>query len=156
MGPLDPGFTPQRRLAISSGHSAHSDWKQLLAGWRICLTCMTEVSGLRGLRNSSALGSSRLQKHPLNHKRTVITASHFIFVQLCPAPSIHWSTLKPPPFHLLHLCPLLSVSVAPGKPLIHPRLITPKGEMSRGPDENLSHVYAVHPWMASPYIVSQF
>lgn len=129
LNPYCPGFTPQR-CPISFGHAAHSYWKQLLAGWRICLTCMTEVSGLQGYA-TYAQGSSRLQKQPLNHKQTVIIASRFIFVWPSPAPSIRWTPLKPP------LPPTLPITVCVCGPRkhthIHPHPITPKGELRRGP-----------------------
>ena len=92
-----------------------------------------------------ALGFSRLQKQPLNHKQTVIIASSSIFV--ChPPPSIFCCTLPPPP---PTRCPSLSVSVASGNTHIHAQL---HPRVGWGGDK-WNHVscacVSVHPWMSA-------
>lgn len=70
--------------------------KHFLAEWRICLTCMNEVSGLQRYVIHPPQGSNLQQKkpkkkQPLNRKETVIIASDFISSFHSLAPAIHGS-----------------------------------------------------------------
>lgn len=73
-----------------------------------------------------ALGSSPLQKQPLNHKQTVIIASSSIFVCHPPTLSLHCSPLQPPPPSLA-----ITVCVCGPRKHTHPCTITPNGGVGR-------------------------